>query len=101
MADAHGLPAQRRLVPRRLIRPGGGRRVAAVPADRADRTDQPGYHASHRRQREQGIEMTAPILSPAAVSGRPAAKPRRRRGSAAISSRPGFLGYGLLTVSYT
>jgi cellobiose transport system permease protein len=41
--------------------------------------------------------MTAPILSPAAVSGRPVAKPkRRRRGSADSSSRPGFLGYGLL-----
>ncbi len=41
--------------------------------------------------------MTAPILSPAAISGRPPAKPRRRRrGNADISSRPGFLGYGLL-----
>ena len=41
--------------------------------------------------------MTAPILSPAAISGRRPAKPRRRRkGSADISSRPGFLGYGLL-----
>jgi cellobiose transport system permease protein len=41
--------------------------------------------------------MTAPTLSPTAVSGRASAKPRRRRrGSADISSRPGFLGYGLL-----
>jgi cellobiose transport system permease protein len=41
--------------------------------------------------------MTAPTLSPAAISGRPSAKPRRRRhGSADITSRPGFLGYGLL-----
>lgn len=41
--------------------------------------------------------MTAPILSPAAVSGRPSARPpRRRHGSADITSRPGFLGYGLL-----
>jgi len=54
--------------------------------------------------------MSAPILSPAAVSGRPAAKParraglgaatgggkRRRRGNADIASRPGVLGYGLL-----
>ena len=41
--------------------------------------------------------MTAPTLSPTAISGRASAKPRRRRrGSADISSRPGFLGYGLL-----
>lgn len=41
--------------------------------------------------------MTAPTLSPTAISGRATAKPRRRRrGSADISSRPGFLGYGLL-----
>ena len=40
--------------------------------------------------------MSAPILSPAAVSGRRPAPPRRRRGSADISSRPGFFGYGLL-----
>jgi cellobiose transport system permease protein len=41
--------------------------------------------------------MTAPTLSPTAVSGLPSAKPRRRRrGSADTSSRPGFLGYGLL-----
>lgn len=41
--------------------------------------------------------MSAPILSPAAVSGRAPAKPRRRRrGSADISTRPGVLGYGLL-----
>ncbi|MEO6534209.1 MAG: carbohydrate ABC transporter permease [Pseudolysinimonas sp.] len=41
--------------------------------------------------------MSAPTLSPAAVSGRPAAKQvRRRRGNADISSRPGILGYGLL-----
>lgn len=41
--------------------------------------------------------MTAPTLSPTAISGLEAAKPRRRRrGSADVSSRPGFLGYGLL-----
>jgi len=42
--------------------------------------------------------MTAPILSPAAVSGRPAKPARRRpgRGGAAAGMRPGFLGYGLL-----
>ena len=41
--------------------------------------------------------MTAPILSPAAISGRTPVKPRKRRkGNADISSRPGFLGYGLL-----
>ena len=41
--------------------------------------------------------MTAPTLSPTAISGRASAKPRRRRrGSGDISSRPGFLGYGLL-----
>jgi cellobiose transport system permease protein len=41
--------------------------------------------------------MSAPILSPAAISGQTPAKPRRRRsGNADISSRPGFLGYGLL-----
>lgn len=44
--------------------------------------------------------MTAPILSPTAVSGLPAARPRRRRrGSADISSSPGFLGYGLLVAT--
>jgi cellobiose transport system permease protein len=44
--------------------------------------------------------MSAPTLSPAAVSGRRPAKPRRRRrGGADISSRPGFLGYGLLTAT--
>ncbi|HEY4151898.1 MAG TPA: carbohydrate ABC transporter permease [Pseudolysinimonas sp.] len=41
--------------------------------------------------------MSAPTLSPAAISGRPPVQPRRRRrGSADISTRPGFLGYGLL-----
>jgi cellobiose transport system permease protein len=43
--------------------------------------------------------MTAPTVTPAALSGRPARPgrpPRRRRGSADTSSRPGFLGYGLL-----
>lgn len=41
--------------------------------------------------------MTAPILSPAAISGRtPAKRRKRRKGNADISSRPGFLGYGLL-----
>ncbi|MBW4033451.1 MAG: carbohydrate ABC transporter permease [Acidobacteria bacterium] len=44
--------------------------------------------------------MTAPTLSPTAISGRASAKPRRRRrGSADISSRPGFLGYGLLVAT--
>lgn len=40
--------------------------------------------------------MSAPTLSPAAVSGRPVPRRRRRRGNADVSSRPGFLGYGLL-----
>src|SRR4051812_15508720 len=41
--------------------------------------------------------MSAPILSPAAVSGLTPTKPRRRRrGNADIASRPGFFGYGLM-----
>ncbi len=42
--------------------------------------------------------MTAPTLSPAAIAGQTTVAPRRRRrrGSADVSSRPGFLGYGLL-----
>ncbi len=40
--------------------------------------------------------MSAPIMTPAAISGRPMRPRRRRRRSADTSSRPGFLGYGLL-----
>jgi len=50
MADDDGLPAQRRVVPRRIVRPSRRGRLAAVPPDRADRSDQPGDHQAHRRQ---------------------------------------------------
>ena len=40
--------------------------------------------------------MSAPILSPAAVSGLAPTTRRRRKGNADVSSRPGVFGYGLL-----
>ena len=56
-----------------------------------DRPDQPRDHPKHRQQREQEAAMSAPILTPAAVSGLEPidAEAPSPRGAPTSSSRPG------------